>query len=110
MVVVCKSLNLQFMTTAPDLLVTASINHALFSKRHENMWQSLKLKFLVSTNAFIWNKQLNGISNILLTNVIMHFEAKTIQNTKYNLMKYLCKFVCLEYLCLALNNLPAILY
>ena len=46
-------------------------------------------------------KQLKGISNILLTIVIMHFEGNPIENTKYNLVKCLFKFLCLESRCLS---------
>ena len=54
------------------------------------------------------SKQLNGISNILLAIVIMHFEAIPIQNTKDYPMKCSCKFLCLESRCLALNKQPAV--
>ena len=47
---------------------------------------------------------------MLLTSVIMHLEAKPIQNTKCYLMKRLYEFLCLDSRCLALNELPAVSY
>ena len=57
--------------------------------------QSQKLKFGFYSK-FIGSKQLKCISNSLLTIDIMQFEANPIENTKLNLTKCLCKFLCLE--------------
>ena len=47
---------------------------------------------------------------MLLTSVIMHVEAKPIQNTKYYLMERLSDDLCLDSRCFALNELPTVSY
>ena len=73
------------------------------------MWQSQKLKFGLYSK-FIGSKELKGISNILLTIDIMHFEAtlSKIPNLTWS-SAYVSFFVWIHDV-LALNKLTVVSY